>query len=190
MLELVLDGDSRGLIQNVLAFFVCGAALIWGAAPERIVAVTWLVFFEAAGWLYERATGSGVQLLGVDTFAAATDVVAGIVLVVVALYANRNYPLFIAGMQVLAMTAHLARGMSEIIAPIAYATMVLVPGWFQLLFLAIGVGRHIRRTRIYGDYRSWRLWRGQAPSNISVAGPGAARQQLFSGNASWRDELK
>ena len=59
-------------------------------------------------------------------------------------------------MQVLIMAGHLARGMIEAIAPIAYATMVVAPGWIQLLILGAGVTRHILRKRKFGPYREWR----------------------------------
>lgn len=158
MFELATS-DIRGVLQDVLAWTICLAALIWGAAPERLVAITWLLLFELGGNFYRFVFERGTQVTQVDYFYASSDMLAGMILIVIALYANRNYTLWIAGMQVLAMTAHLARGLAEMISPVAYLTMVIAPGWLQLLFLALGLSRHVLRERKYGDYRDWRMAR-------------------------------
>lgn len=189
MLELILSGD-RATIQNGLVIVFCGAALIWGGAPERAVAATWLIVFELARWVYGETTGNSSQLLEVDIFGATSDVVAGIGFIGIALYANRNYPLWIAAMQVLAIMAHLVRGLSDMISPIAYLTMVIAPGWLQLAFLAIGLGRHIQRKRRYGAYRDWRIVRNPVGSAAGHRLLGEGSVSLPRSEASWRDKLK
>ncbi len=169
MLEL-LASEYRAITQDILAWSICSAALLWGGGPERAVAVTWLVLFEVTGWIYNLVLGAGVLLTDVDYFLATIDVLAAAIWITIALYANRNYTLWIAGMQVLAMTAHLARGLAETISPIAYITMVVAPGWFQLIFLAIGLIRHISRKRRFGEYRDWRLV--MPPRLVSLLGRG------------------
>ncbi|MFU7527575.1 hypothetical protein [Qipengyuania sp. ASV99] len=189
MFEL-LASEYRAVLQDVLAFAVCGAALLWGRGPERAIAVIWLILFEFAGRVYRSLVGTGYQLANVDWFLATTDVLAGAAFIAVALYANRNYPLWIAGMQVLAMTAHLARGMADSVSPVTYALMVAVPGWFQLIFLGIGVARHIARKRKCGAYRDWRF--SQTPDNFSSASgrTGLAASAVGNLQTSWRDNLK
>ncbi len=156
MLELFAS-EYRAVLQDVLALFVITSALIWGSAPERAVALVWLIFCELAIWANGFIDTDGYQLNNVDIFLATMDILAGVCWIGIALYANRNYPLWIAGMQVLAMTAHLARGLAETISPVAYITMVVAPGWFQLFFLAIGLSRHVLRKKKYGSYRDWRV---------------------------------
>ena len=156
MLELIFS-EYRPFAQDILTVLVCIGAFVWGGAPERIVAATWLLVFEFPGRIYRAFVSDGLQLADIDAFLATTDVVAGIVWIAVALYANRNYTLFIAGMQVLAMTAHVARGLADAISPVAYMTMVVAPGWFQLIFLGFGVIFHARRKKKYGEYRDWRV---------------------------------
>lgn len=156
MLEL-LASDYRATAQDFLAYTLCFAALIWGGGPERLIAVTWLVLFELSIELYRNVFGAEYKLTEVDLFLASTDILAGMIWIAVALYANRNYPLWIAAMQLLAVTAHVARGLVEAISPIAYIAMVIAPGWFQLIFLAIGLTRHVMRKRKYGPYRDWRI---------------------------------
>jgi len=155
MLEMILS-DYRFLAQDIFAFVVCFAALLWGGGPERIVAATWLIVFEFGGRVQDWIFGKSIQLADVDWFLAISDLLVAAVFLAVALFANRQYTLAIAGLQLIAITAHFARAVAEAISPVAYATMIIVPGWFQLIFLAIGLYRHILRKRRYGSYRDWR----------------------------------
>lgn len=189
MIELLLS-DSRAMAQDVLAWAVCIAALVWGGGPERAVAIVWLVFFELVPGGYALATDGGFKLDGVAPLYATIDFVAVVCWVGIALYANRNYTLWIAAMQVLAITAHLARGLVEAISSVAYVTMVSVPGWFQLLLLAVGLIRHIYRKRRYGEYRDWRL--SSPPTSISAKAQEMPNELGLqkSPHPTWRDDLK
>lgn len=177
MIEL-LASDYRAYAQDVLAFAICLAALVWGAGPERAVAAVWLVCFELTLSVYRLLAGTGYQAVTTDLFLASMDLTAGVLWIAIALNANRNYPLFIAALQLLVMAAHLARGLIEVIEPIAYAIMVIAPGWVQLLILIAGLARHVRRKRDFGDYREWRVpvrWFGLLPAR-GVKGFGHAAQ--------------
>ena len=165
MLE-ILASDFRGDLQDILVLVLCLAAFLWGGGPERAAAATWLFVFEIPGAIYRNVLNLESKLTVVDTYSAITDGVAAICWIAIALYANRNYTLWIAAMQVLAVTAHLARGLVEAVLPIAYLVMVVAPGWFQLFFLGIGITRHILRKRKYGPYRDWRVSRNW-PSRIA-----------------------
>jgi hypothetical protein len=151
-----LASDYRPLVQDVVALSTCLAAFVWGAGPERATATVWLVCFELAGLVYRTILGGDYQLQSTDFYLASTDLCAGVLWILIALNANRNYPLIIAALQLLVMSAHLARGFLEAISPVAYATMVIAPGWLQLFILALGVSRHFKRHRRYGPYRAWR----------------------------------
>lgn len=155
MLELLVS-DYRPYLQDGLAVFICLAALMWGAGPERVLAVTWLFFFEVPTGLYRFFWGPNYQLEGADPFLTSIDTLGAACLLAIALNANRNYPLFVAALQVLAMSAHFSRGLIESIAPIAYAVMLTIPGWVQILVFGVGLLRHVVRERRYGPYRDWR----------------------------------
>ncbi|MEE4289980.1 MAG: hypothetical protein V2J14_11455 [Erythrobacter sp.] len=166
MLQL-LAFEYRSLLQDVLAYSVCLAALIWGAGPERAIAATWLIVFELFTALFRNVLDLSYQLDSIDAYLALSDTLAGGIWLMIALNANRNYPLFIAALQVLAVSAHLARGLIESISPVAYATMVIAPGWLQLILLGIGVIAHRLRVQRYGEYREWRVpvnWLGLTPA--------------------------
>ncbi|NQX95239.1 MAG: hypothetical protein HRT64_10035 [Erythrobacter sp.] len=156
MLEL-LASDYRPLIQDALTYSILAAAFFWGAGPERAMIATWVVFFELVPIPYDAFWGGSYQLQSTDAFLATTDLCAGIVWILIALYANRNYPLFVAALQLLALGAHLARGLIDAISPVAYAVMYIGPGWLQLLLMAAGMARHAWRERRFGPYREWRV---------------------------------
>ena len=183
MFDLIFS-DYRPYVQDVVAWALCCAALVWGGGPERVVAATWLIFFELGDILHKTVFGVGRQLEVIDWYFASIDVFVGGVYIGTALYANRNYTLWIAAMQVLAMIAHVSRGMIDVISPITYAVMVIAPGWLQLLFLAIGLTRHIRRRRKHGEYRDWRFIPGRSVD------PGSPQFWMPDAPASWRDNVK
>lgn len=158
MLEIIFS-DYRPFAQDALAFTLFAIALVWGGGPERVIALTWIVLFEALITLGRAFQPSGYSLDQINPLLALSDVAALFIFVVCALYANRNYVLWIAAMQVLAVNSHAAHGMVETISPIAYLTMAIAPGWLQLLFLAVGLSRHILRRRKFGPYRDWRVSR-------------------------------
>lgn len=192
MLEFLVNSELRGNIQDWLVVIACGSALIWGGFPERGVALTWLIVFELASVIATSVFGHNNQLVTIDTINAAKDVIAGLLFVSIALFANRMYTLWIAGLQLLAVFGHLSRGLSELMSPIAYAVMQTVPGWLQLFMLGFGVLFHIRRKRKFGKYRDWRLpypqsGIGQNPAASSFR---TVADLVGSDKSSWRNELK
>ena len=182
--------EYRGILQDFLLIALCIAAFVWGGGPEKAVAATWLIVFELAGWVHNWFYGSSVQLGGVDWFLASCDVFAGFLFVWIALYANRNYTLWIAGMQILAVTAHLARSLADLIAPIAYAAMIIAPGWIQLVLLGVGIARHVRRGNKHGKYRDWRISKPNIALSVGPFSQGESTAWQQAGQPSWRDDLK
>ena len=152
-----LSLDFLPFTQDILALAICLAALVWGGGPERAIAAVWLIFFELASHSYDLFLRDGYQFAQIDGFLASLDVSAGVPLIAIALNANRNYPLVIAAIQLLAMSAHLARGVIEAISPIAYFTMLVAPGWILLIVLGLGVMRHKARLERHHEYRDWRI---------------------------------
>ena len=191
MLEIFLIGESRAAIQFGLVCVVCGSAIIWGGAPERAAAAVWLVVFELGRAISDYFFGVGAQRYSVDTLNASRDLLAGVLWIGIALYANRNYTLWIAGFQVLALFGHLSRGLSADMAPIAYSVMTEGPGWLQLSILGIGLIRHIRRKREYGKYRDWRVSPVKVTAGSVARGTSAQPVEWGAPNqGSWRDDLK
>ena len=78
-----------------------------------------------------------------------------IIMVPIALKANRMYTLWMAAFQILALFAHIARAVSDAISPLAYAIMYIGPSYFQIIILGFGIWLHYRREKRHGKYRSW-----------------------------------
>ncbi len=189
MLDL-LTSNFRFIAQDYVAWAICIAALIWGGGPERAVALTWLLLFEVADAIYHAVFDQGYSLTEVDLFHAGLDGTACMIMFLIALNANRNFTMGIAAMQLLAVTAHLTRGLVESVSPVAYITMVVGPGWFQLILLAVGLTRHSFRKRKYGPYRDWRNSQSPLSFTASSVGPGLSSGAFGNTRASWRDHLK
>ena len=92
----------------------------------------------------------------VDMVLLFIDLSVCVAMVAIALRANRMYTLWMAGFQILALLAHLARITSDAISPITYAILVIAPSYFQIIILAFGIWLHHKRVKRHGSYRSWR----------------------------------
>lgn len=138
-----------------------------GAGPERAVATTFVASFLIFQIL-RSSDRTGLVYASVNMAQLVSDVGMTIVFVLIAVFANRMYTLWIAGFQIVALQAHLARFMTDEISPIAYAIMVIAPIYLQIIALAIGTWLHTRRVRRYGNYRSWRISSFRWPEKMRV----------------------
>ncbi|QFT78882.1 hypothetical protein [Erythrobacter sp. THAF29] len=155
MFDLVIE--YRVEAQRILSFVLLIAALRWGGAPEKILAVVFVAIFTVPLTAFEILTDSPLMFGGSTIVRVGLDLVALALFMFVALNANRSYPLWVAGFQVVALAAHMVSGIVDVITPLAYAILVIGPSYFQLIFMAVGLMLHIRRKKRYGQYRDWRV---------------------------------
>ncbi|MBV7266064.1 hypothetical protein [Erythrobacter ani] len=155
MFELILE--YRVEAQRVVSVLILLAALRWGGAPERAAAATFVLFFTLPLTAFEFFAGGPLIFSGIRIVYVALDIFALTAFLAIALNANRNYPLIIAGFQVVALVAHLVRGIVDTVSPLAYAVLVIGPSYFQLVLLACGLALHVRRRKRFGPYRDWRV---------------------------------
>jgi hypothetical protein len=114
-----------------------------------------LLLSLTAGMLH---VAGGFQTL--PTGLAIADVLLGIALTVLALWANRYWPIVLAGLQVATILAHLAKSVFPPLPPVGYAILVTVWAWPMLAVTAVGILNHHRRVLRYGAERDWkRSWR-------------------------------
>jgi len=154
---------NRGLLLLVLIVGLAIYAWRRGGGPER---ATTLVFagmmitdrifhFIASGgesvWAFSSYTQVVVGHLMIDSAAAA-------VLVAIGLRANRMYPLWLAGIQGIAVLSHFSRELSPVISSIVYAIFERAPFYAQMAILIGALIAHRKRVRIYGTYRDWKSW--------------------------------
>ena len=141
---------------------------LWrGAGPERTCAAIYLGMW-LGDRLYHLVSNGIVVLGGADLGHIAIDAVTAGGLIGVALYANRNYPLWLASMQLVSLLSHFLRIISPSIDPTAYALLAASPMYLAVLIFAVGLSRHLRRQKRHGPYRSWR---GSSPRNAEPCWP-------------------
>jgi len=153
---LDLFNEFRVPAQHLASLLLAGAVWRWGGAPER-----WLIGVFLATMVVPVYIARGLGLSATDigpwaTMVISLDLMAAALFVGIALNANRNYPLWIAGFQVVAVAAHLVKALVHEVSPLAYAILVIGPSYCQLLLLIAGFARHALRQRRFGPYREWR----------------------------------
>lgn len=146
----------RVAAQHLFAILLAAAIWRWGGGPERWLAAIFIASMVVPvypiRWVWD-VTGS------YDTYTQAwfvIDVIAAGLFVAVALNANRNYPLWIAGFQVVALVAYVVQALVEAVSPLASAILIIGPSYCILLVLGAGFVRHLVRLRRFGPYRDWR----------------------------------
>jgi hypothetical protein len=141
-------------LQLGLLILVAGAAFWKGAGPERWCAGA-LVWMRVVDWPYHAIFGS-IYFATVDVGHFLIDLSVLVVFVVVALQANRLYPICLAGFQFVSLLSHVVALISPDIAARAYFFLIVMPSHLEIVTLGIGTALHIRRVRKFGTYRAWR----------------------------------
>lgn len=144
-----------------MAFFIIFAVLVFGAfglawwrggAPERVVATLY-----AAAWLITLVVdpADGARWWSIEVQFVVIDIVLLIALVLVALRANRYWPMWAASLQIMILLAHVAKGLNPNLFRFVY--MVMTTSWpvFQLLLLIVGTLAVWRRRSRGQDVSSW-----------------------------------
>ena len=149
--------EYRAEFQRIVSLLIGLAMWRWGGAPERFIASIFVGLFTVPTALLETIFQGSLIFVSGGLFYVAIDVLAAVAFVSVALNANRNYTLWIAGFQVVATAAHAVRLIVDVVTPLAYAIMVISPSYFQLILMVAGLIRHMRRKKRFGKYRDWRI---------------------------------
>ncbi|MEO0032804.1 MAG: hypothetical protein RIS94_2562 [Pseudomonadota bacterium] len=152
-------------IPRIVLFATVLFAARKGDEPERLVAgvllATFLLdvanhsLFGDPGWF---AVNPGHLVI---------DGWAFIVLLWVALRANRGWPLWVSASQVLVVLGHVAKLWDMNVVRKAYWAMTQMPFVFQLAVLALGTIAHAGRQRRIGWYHPWRP---ELPARLATGG--------------------
>lgn len=155
--------EYRAPAQHVASVLL--ALAIWrrGASPERWLIGLFIATMVAPVYLFRLLDLGYLNFGPYAWLGISIDVLAFGAFVLVALNANRNYPLWIAGFQLVAIGAHATRGMVDSVSPLAYLLLSVGPAYCQLLLIFGGFLRHVRRERRFGPYRDWRIARDRVP---------------------------
>ncbi|NKJ43855.1 hypothetical protein [Novosphingobium sp. SG720] len=145
---------SLWLPRILLAFAVLFAARR-GGEPEQSVAAILLATFALD--VANHAIFGDPAWFAVNPGHLVIDIWAFIVLLWVALRANRAWPLAVSAAQAVVLLGHAAKLWELAMVRKAYWVMTQVPFTLQLLLLIFGTAAHVLRTRRLGDYHGWRL---------------------------------
>jgi hypothetical protein len=155
---LELFNAYRAPAQHLTSVLLAAAIWRWGGSPERWLIGIFVATMVLPIYIHQWLGGGGAFEVGPHAaFATLLDIVAAALFVGVALNANRNYPLWIAGFQLVAVGAHLVQALVGSVSPVAVAILVIGPSYCQLLLLFAGFVRHMLRQRRFGQYREWRV---------------------------------
>lgn len=153
---LQFTNEYRVPAQHLIAVLLAGAIWHRGGDPERWLIATFLGAMVVPIWLlWWLGFGSAIDG-AVKLFGLLIDVVAAVLFVAIALRANRNYPLWIAAFQLVALGGHMVSLVPVGVSPLAHVILTVGPSYCQLLVLLGGFVRHVRRERRFGPYRAWR----------------------------------
>jgi hypothetical protein len=138
------------------AIFLIMAVVAWrrGAGPERACAAVPLGMY--LGDMAYHAIFGAAHFAQIDLGHLAIDALAEAAYMAIALQANRIYPIWLAGSQLIALVSHFSRGLSPAIGMRAYAILIMGPIYLQIGIQLWGLIAHLRRVKRTGSYRSWR----------------------------------
>lgn len=156
----------RMIIFNALLLGSCSYALLRGGAPERIVGGSLLTACAATLLSYSELS---TRFDHVEMAVFTVDAILLCVLVAVALRADRLWPLFVAGLHISTVGAHLIKFFDLNMIRVTYAVMIAGWSYPMLALLAIGTWRHRRRLKIHGHDHPWTLPPLPAPDDRPAA---------------------
>jgi hypothetical protein len=148
----VLDEEFVSNLRIVVSSLLLILTFLRGGAPERVL----------AGVLMAAALCSGICIRLVHHLShedcwifVAVDIVAFMLMLVVALKANRVYPLWIGAIELVMLISHLWRLSFLQALPHAHTMLHGIAAITQLLVLAVGLAAHMRRDRSQAAAINW-----------------------------------
>lgn len=127
----------------VLMALCCGYALLRGGAPERVAAGLQIGAFAITILVHRLFEGSAFRVASIGT--ATIDAALLAALTVLAWRSTRFWPLWVAGWQLAAIVAHLAKLLDPAMLPAGYAIQAQIWAYPMLVATAAGAWRHRAR---------------------------------------------
>ena len=140
------------LLFDFLLLLCCGYALLRGGAPERIGAC---IFLVATALTYASVSGPASRYSSVEVGILVVDVATLVGLLALALRAERYWPLWVAGFQLIGTAGHVVRVVDPSVIRWGYAFALAFWSYPMLLILVLGTWRHQQRLAQNGVDKSW-----------------------------------
>jgi hypothetical protein len=165
------SGQAVNYFFLALLLCSCAYAFVAGGTPERIGTTAYALSCFAtllvlSAWPF--------RFQSIEVGALVVDILIFVTFVVLALRANRYWPIWVSGLLGLGVLGHLARWAGPDVIPWAYAVILSIWSYPILAIMALGTFNHQRRLRLRGSDRSWSSSSARsAPPAPPGAGPTA-----------------
>jgi hypothetical protein len=137
---------------NALLVGCCLYAFVAGGRPERIGAATYALACLASHFLYSAPP---VKFRSVELGVFIVDVLVFAAFALLALRANRFWPIWVTALLGLGVLAHLARWVGPNTMPWAYHVVISIWSYPILAIIALGTFNHQRRMARSQADKSW-----------------------------------
>lgn len=156
------------LVFLLLLIATTAYALTFGGTPERIGAALY-----AAACLFSLAVVSAVpyRFRSVELGIFIVDVLLFIAFVLLALRANRYWPIWVSGLLGLGVLGHLAMMLRPQVIAWAYAAILSIWSYPILLLVCVGTAAHRVRLKRNGADHSWTPSSGRSGRTVPPTGP-------------------
>ena len=135
-----------------LLLAVCIYAFAFGGGPERLGAAAYALACIASHFVF---SAPATKFRSVETGVFLIDVLVFLVFAVLAVRANRFWPIWVSALLGLGVLAHLARWAGPDTMPWAYQLVMSIWSYPILAIIAIGTFNHRRRLARLGTDISW-----------------------------------
>lgn len=150
-----------------LLFACCLYAFVAGGAPERLGAAAYALACLASHLAF---SATPLKFHSVETGVFVIDVLVFAAFIVLALHANRFWPIWVSALLGLGVLSHPARWAGPDAVPWAYQVIMSIWSYPILAIIAIGTFNHRRRVRAGPDPS----WSGSPDSSPRTPPPGRA----------------
>ena len=136
----------------VLLIACCAFAFVKGGAPER----SGMAIYAAGSVLtYLAVSAPPIRFKGVEVGVFIIDVCVLASFIILALRADRFWPIWVSALQGLGVLGSLAMLLHPRVIPWAYAVVLSIWSYPILLLMAVGTFNHQRRLKANGADPSW-----------------------------------
>lgn len=129
-----------------------GFALWKGGAPERLTACVLLVGISSS---MAFRVPHETRLGNINLEVWITDLVVFAGFLMIALYTERYWTIWISSFQLVQLISHLPELLIPQLLPSVHTTIISLWVYPMLIILTVGTWRHLQRMRTFGIDRSW-----------------------------------
>lgn len=143
-----------------IILFACCLYAVWrGGGPERAGAA---IFASASILSTAALSGPSGRFVSVEVGVLAVDVAMLVALFALAFLAERLWPLWVTGLQLVGAAGHAVKLVEPEVIPSAYAFVMAFWSYPMLFLLVFGTWNHQQRLRHFGVDKSWSIFFGRS----------------------------